>query len=45
MIGHFTAMIWKDVTSVGFGYRKGIENGGEALYVTANYYPTPNILG
>lgn len=41
--GHFTAMIWKAVTSVGFGFFKVQENNGYAIYVVANYYPTPNI--
>lgn len=41
--GHFTAMIWKSVTSVGFGFYKSVEDGGQAIYVVANYYPTPNV--
>ena len=36
-------MVWKSVTSVGFGYYKVAEDGGYAIYVVANYYPTPNI--
>jgi hypothetical protein len=43
--GHFTAMIWKSVTSVGFGYSQVAENGGYAVYVVANYWPVPNVLG
>lgn len=42
-VGHFTAMIWKSVTSVGFGYKVVPEKGGYAIYVVANYSPTPNI--
>ena len=42
--GHFTAMIWKAVTKVGFGFYKVIENKGEAIYVVANYSPVPNIM-
>ena len=41
--GHFTAMIWKSVTSVGFGYYKVQEDNGYAIYVVDNYYPAPNI--
>jgi hypothetical protein len=44
-VGHFTAMIWKSVTSVGFGYSLVEENGGYSVYVVANYYPTPNYIG
>jgi len=45
MVGHFTAMIWKSSTSVGFGYTQGAEQGGFGIYVVANYYPTPNVIG
>ena len=48
-IGHFTAMVWDDVTQVGFGFACGSEaasgNAGYACYVVANYHPTPNIVG
>lgn len=44
-VGHFTAMIWKNVKSVGFGIAKVAENGGFAVYVVANYSPTPNYSG
>jgi glioma pathogenesis-related protein 2 len=43
--GHFTAMIWKSVTSVGFGYAIVAEKNGYAIYVVANYSPTPNVSG
>ena len=53
MTGHFTAEIWKSVTSVGFGYAWGnypYKMGDQTLevpsiYVTANFYPTPNVQG
>lgn len=45
VVGHFTAMIWKGVTSVGFGFASVAENNGFAVYVVANYSPTPNIVG
>lgn len=45
MVGHFTAMIWKSVTSVGFGYKIVPEKNGFAIYVVANYSPTPNVRG
>lgn len=38
-------MIWKSVTSVGFGYKVVAEKGGYAIYVVANYSPTPNMQG
>ena len=48
-IGHFTAMVWDDVTQVGFGFACGSEaasgNAGYACYVVANYFTTPNIIG
>lgn len=45
MVGHFTAMIWKSVKSVGFGYSVVPEDDGYAIYVVANYWPTPNVRG
>lgn len=45
LVGHFTAMIWKSVSSVGFGYAVTPEKGGYSIYVVANYSPTPNYLG
>jgi hypothetical protein len=44
-VGHFTAMVWKATTSAGFGYALVPEDGGYAMYVVANYYPTPNVQG
>ena len=52
-IGHFTAQIWKGVKSVGFGFYWGSipYNYGsqtyqmQLIFVVANYYPTPNIVG
>lgn len=44
--GHFTAMIWRGVRSVGFGYAAGPgPNNRQTIYVVAHYYPTPNIAG
>lgn len=54
MIGHFTAQIWKEVTGVGFGfcaatqqyvYSPDLTLDIAVLYVVANYYPTPNVVG
>jgi hypothetical protein len=45
VVGHFTAMIWKSVKSVGFGIAKVPEDDGEAVYIVANYSPTPNYSG
>lgn len=44
-VGHFTAMVWKASTSVGFGYSQIQTDGGYAIYVVANYSPTPNVQG
>ncbi len=48
-VGHFTAMIWKNSTQIGLGYVKVIENfmgyAGQAVYIVANYAPTPNLIG
>jgi hypothetical protein len=38
-------MIWKNVKYVGFGIAKVAEKGGFAVYVVANYSPTPNYSG
>lgn len=49
MTGHFTAEIWKGVTSVGYGYAvaptKIGSSKGYAIYVVANFYPVPNVWG
>ncbi len=45
VIGHFTAMIWKTVQYVGFGFCTVEEDGGFALYSVANFYPAPNWVG
>lgn len=48
VVGHFTAEIWKSVTTVGFGYCKtsfvfpGLPLPAVKLYVVGNYYPVPN---
>ena len=41
MIGHFTQIVWKKCTKVGFGYAAG-ENG---TYICARYNPAGNISG
>ena len=38
---HFTQMIWKNTTDVGFGFKKK----GEYCYAVAFYYPPGNTLG
>jgi glioma pathogenesis-related protein 2 len=45
VVGHFTAMIWKSAKSVGFGYARVNEMNGWAVYIVANYAPTPNVRG
>jgi hypothetical protein len=54
MIGHFTAQIWKKVNTVGIGfctatqkyvYSPTVTLDLAVLYVVANYYPTPNVVG
>ncbi len=48
-IGHFTAEVWKSVTSVGFGYYYYTKTANGKIWkyiiVVANYYPTPNVQG
>ena len=38
---HFTQMIWKSTTDVGFGFKKK----GDYYYGVAFYYPPGNVLG
>jgi len=45
MVGHFTALVWKGVAQVGFGFARSNEKGGQAAYIVANYAPTPNVRG
>ena len=53
VIGHFTAMIWDDVTEIGVGVVGGevpYDYQGttfmlKVVYVVVRYTPTPNILG
>ena len=44
-VGHFTAMVWKASTKVGYGYAKIKDSSGYSFYVVANYSPTPNYVG
>lgn len=30
---------------MGFGFARSNERGGEAVYIVANYAPTPNVIG
>lgn len=41
--GHFTQIVWKDLTNVGFGL--GFSNDGESYFVVANYSPPGNVDG
>ncbi|RNA26382.1 rho-related GTP-binding [Brachionus plicatilis] len=41
-IGHFTQLVWKGTTHVGFG--KALDDQG-CVYVVANYFPPGNIRG
>lgn len=51
--GHFTALIWKNTSKVGFGFFKIDESktfssgtySGETIYVVANYQSVPNVAG
>ena len=40
--GHFTQVVWKETTEVGFGKTKA-QSG--KIFVVANYYPAGNVLG
>lgn len=40
-IGHYTQMIWRNTTHVGFG----IARNGRNTYVVANYSPAGNVIG
>jgi len=40
--GHFTQIVWKDTTEVGFGK---CENKRGRIFVVGNYYPAGNVLG
>ncbi|KAK6499094.1 hypothetical protein TWF481_011663 [Arthrobotrys musiformis] len=44
VIGHMTAMVWKDVTSFGCAVRN-CGSHGMGLYLKCNYSPVPNIIG
>ena len=40
-IGHYTQMIWRNTTHVGFG----VARNGRNTYVVANYSPAGNVIG
>ena len=40
--GHFTQIVWKETTEVGFGK---CENKRGRIFVVGNYYPAGNVLG
>ncbi|KAK6523413.1 hypothetical protein TWF281_001396 [Arthrobotrys megalospora] len=44
VIGHMTAMVWKDVRSFGCAVRN-CGSHGMGLYLKCNYSPVPNIIG
>ena len=44
-MGHFTAMVWKNATKVGFGYAIGKADGWDMVYVVARYSPPTNYIG
>ncbi|EPS37251.1 hypothetical protein H072_9036 [Dactylellina haptotyla CBS 200.50] len=44
VIGHMTAMVWKDVKTFGCAVRNCGDHG-MGLYLKCNYSPTPNIIG
>ncbi|KAF3933912.1 Latisemin [Dactylella cylindrospora] len=44
VIGHMTAMVWKDVQQIGCAVRN-CASKGMGLYLKCNYWPTPNIIG
>ncbi len=41
--GHFTQLVWKDTTDVGFGFASNA--AGTANYVVARYSPAGNYAG
>ena len=45
--GHFSAMVWKGVKNVGFGYgwQKDANSNRYNLYVVARYTPVPRVIG
>ena len=40
-IGHFTQVVWKKTSQVGFG--KALDEKG-CVYIVANYYPPGNLV-
>lgn len=52
-VGHFTALVWKSSTKVGFGFSQGADSrvisgktwNGRSIYVVANYQATGNVIG
>lgn len=41
--GHFTQVVWKGSTKVGFGY--ALTSDGRSLYIAAQYTPPGNYMG
>lgn len=41
-VGHYTQMVWRSTTSVGFGYARAASGN---VYIVANYFPPGNFLG
>lgn len=44
-IGHFTQMIWKTCTKVGFGFAVGKYRGRKGEFIVARYNPPGNYSG
>jgi len=44
-VGHFTAVLWKATTNVGFGYAYGPDGLNYKLIVVAQYTPPGNVQG
>ena len=45
VIGHFTQIVWKTSTHVGFGFKWGKYNGRWGIFAVARYKPSGNVQG
>ena len=41
--GHFTALVWRETTQVGFGIGLRIDGTFKCVFTVANYWPSGNI--